>query len=84
MLSRIATIKVTRNVMKMNQKQTNHCYRTIHVCMNQVNLIKFSLPRWPRVITRVSCAEGLEFKSQTGQILHSVANGSPPLQHLRV
>jgi len=27
--------------------------------------------------------EVLEFKSQTGQILHSVANGLPPLQHLR-
>jgi len=27
-----------------------------------------------------SCAEGLEFKSRTGQILHSVANGSPPLK----
>ena len=24
---------------------------------------------------------GLSFKSQTGQIEHSVANGSPPLQH---
>jgi len=30
-----------------------------------------------------SCAGGLELKSQTGQILHSVVNGSPPLQHLR-
>jgi len=25
---------------------------------------------------------GVEFKSRAGQILHSVANGSPPLQHL--
>jgi len=31
----------------------------------------------------VSCARGLEFKSRTGQILHSIANGSLPLQHLR-
>jgi len=29
---------------------------------------------------RVSCARDRELK--TGQILHSVANGSPPLQHL--
>jgi len=41
------------------------------------------------VNARASCAEGLELKSRigqtsrTGQILHSVANGSPPLQHLR-
>jgi len=33
------------------------------------------------VNTRASCTGGLEFKSQTGQILHSVANGLPPLQH---
>jgi len=26
-----------------------------------------------------ACARGLEFKSQTGQILRSVANGSPTL-----
>jgi len=26
---------------------------------------------------------GLQFKFRTGQILHSIANGSPPLQHLR-
>jgi len=32
---------------------------------------------------RASCAEGMEFKSPAGQILHSVANSSPPLQHLR-
>jgi len=36
-----------------------------------------------RVNARASYAEGLEFKSRTGQILHSVANGSPPLQYLR-
>jgi len=28
-----------------------------------------------------TCTEGLEFKSRAGQILHSIANGSPPLQH---
>jgi len=28
-------------------------------------------------------AVGLKFKSWTGQILHSVASGLPPLQHLR-
>jgi len=31
----------------------------------------------------VSYAGGLEFKSLTGQTLHSIANGSPLLQHLR-
>jgi len=37
------------------------------------------------VDVRASCAGGLDFKSRTGQISHSVAiaNGSPPLQHLR-
>jgi len=34
------------------------------------------LTRLPRVL------KGLEFKSLTGQILHSVANGLPPLQPL--
>jgi len=34
------------------------------------------------VNVRASCAGGLGF-NWTGQILHSVANGSPPLQHLR-
>ena len=29
----------------------------------------------------VSGAGGLRFKSRAGQIGHSVANGSPPLQH---
>ena len=29
----------------------------------------------------VSGAGGLRFKSQNGQIGHSVANGSPPLRH---
>jgi len=29
-----------------------------------------------------SCTRGLEFISRTGQILNSVANGSPSLQHL--
>ena len=29
----------------------------------------------------VSGAGGLRFKSQAGQIGHSVANGSPPLRH---
>jgi len=32
---------------------------------------------------RTSCAGGLELKFRDGQILHSFANGSPPLQHLR-
>jgi len=32
---------------------------------------------------RASCAEGREFESQAGQILHSVANGSSRLQHLQ-
>jgi len=27
--------------------------------------------------------EGREFESQAGQILYIVANGSPPLKHLR-
>jgi len=35
------------------------------------------------VNARASCAGGLEFKSRTGQILDSVANGSSPLQHVR-
>jgi len=26
--------------------------------------------------------KGLEFKSRVGQTLHSVANGSPPTQHI--
>jgi len=30
-----------------------------------------------------SCARDLTFKSRSGQILHSVANGSPSLQLLR-
>jgi len=30
-----------------------------------------------------SCAGDREFESQAGQISYSVANGSPPLQHLR-
>jgi len=28
------------------------------------------------------CVGSLKFKSRTGQILHSIANGSPPLQYL--
>jgi len=33
---------------------------------------------------RLTCVPRvLEFKSRTSQILHSVANGSPPLQNLR-
>jgi len=35
------------------------------------------------VNVRASCAGSLEVKSRTGQILHSVANGSLQLQHLR-
>jgi len=35
-----------------------------------------SPPRWP-VNACASCAGDLEFKFRTGQILHSVANGSP-------
>jgi len=34
-------------------------------------------------LTRCPCARGLELESRAGQILHSVANGSLPLQHLR-
>jgi len=34
------------------------------------------------VNARASFAGGLGFKFRAGQILHSVANGSPPLQHL--
>jgi len=36
------------------------------------------------VNARYSCIGKLEFKSWIGQILHSVANGSPPLQHLQI
>jgi len=45
--------------------------------------ITASMVKWLTCLPRVSCAGGLEFKSRTGQILHSVANSSPPLQHLR-
>jgi len=34
-------------------------------------------------LTQCRVCWGLEFKFQAGQILHSVANGSPLLQHLR-
>jgi len=39
--------------------------------------------RTTSMAVRISCAEGLEFKSRAGQILYSVANSSPPLQHPR-
>ena len=35
----------------------------------------------PNKIAFVSGTEGLRFKSLTGQIKHSVANGLPPLRH---
>jgi len=33
------------------------------------------------IYARTSCARGLEFNSRSGHILHSVENGSPPIQH---
>jgi len=50
----------------------------------QIGILKFEAVSAHRLDSRpvnahASCSEGLEFKFQTGQILHSVANGSPPL-----
>jgi len=36
-----------------------------------------------RINARASCAEGRVFEYQAGQILHSIANGSPPLSMMR-
>jgi len=36
-----------------------------------------------KFLARASCVGGREFEFHTGQISHSVANGSTPLQHLR-
>ena len=47
------------------------------------NQLDFSeLASWSSGNALISGAGGLRFKSWTGQIGHSVANGSPPLQHL--
>jgi len=37
---------------------------------------------YPLTYVDSMCARNLQFKSQPNQILHSVANGSQPLQHL--
>jgi len=55
--------------------------------MNSQAILKtnqvFTLPFWrPTVNVHASCTVGLEFESREGQMLLSVANGSPLLQHL--
>ena len=51
-------------------------------CLNFFRWINFFLPAsWSSGNAFVSGAGGLRFKSQAGQIGHSIANGSPPLRH---
>ena len=44
-------------------------------------LKKLAIASWSSGNAFVSKAGGLRFKALTGQIGHSVANGSPPLRH---
>ena len=47
-----------------------------------MDYLVYTWASWSSGNAFVSGAEGLRFKSRAGQIGHSVANGSPPLQHL--
>jgi len=48
-----------------------------------LHMLQIEPPLWPNSSRVTSCAGGPEYKSWVGQILHSVANGSPTLQFLR-
>ena len=53
-------------------------------CFSKLATVCFKLmapASWTSGNALVSAAGGLRFKSRTGQIGHSVTNGSPPLRH---
>ena len=61
------------------------CYSFVLICTRYSLLLHFRLfnaniSSWSSGNVFVSGAGGLRFKSRAGEIEHSVANGSPPLQ----
>ena len=63
----------------MSQTDQDIAYST--AIQPSIGLKNFSV--WSSNNAFVSGAGGLRIKSRAGQIGHSVANGSPPLQHFK-
>jgi len=79
--------KLWRKIVTATKKmiigtELNESRRPVHNNTFQNDVVAASVPMTEQLTCVPFVYGGLNFKSQEGQILHSVANGSLPLQHL--